>query len=128
VPCSTVDPGIHTFINHGCEGKYNIGLRLPVSESDIEVGTDVFDVYDGMNDVYNPHAERRYHTYDCVGIQALQDIAPGEEVLDNYLIFGGGKDQEDFGENLMELKSMCNGEAGPVAKYEEEQREDDNHL
>jgi hypothetical protein len=53
-------------------------------------------------------------------MSALRDIQAGEEILDNYIMFGGGADQTDFDTNLKELKSMCGGSGGIVHGYEGE--------
>lgn len=121
-PSSSVDSGILTFVNHGCNGTYNIGVVLGESEATVEVGTPVTTVYDARSDVYNPRWERGYHSVDCAGLVAIRDISAGDEILDNYLIFGGGYDQQDFDENLSDLKSMCRGEGGLVHIYEESEK------
>lgn len=109
-------------MNHGCNGSNNIGSRTNWTETSVELGHPVGELYDARNDVYNPQAERAYYSMDCVYMSAIEDIKAEEEILDNYLVFGGGSDQADFDENLAEVKAMCAGEAGIVSSYEEKHK------
>ena len=116
--CASVDSGLFTFANHGCDRSYNFGTPTNATESSIELGIEATSIYDATNDMYNPYNERRYFSLDHNGMKALRDISAGEEMLDNYLIFGGGHDQEDFDDNLDELQRMCSGGNGIVSDYE----------
>ena len=117
-PCSGVDSGIFTFANHGCDRSYNFGAITEQTEATVLFGADPHTIYDDRPDVYNPLHERNYFTFDQEGMRSIKDIEAGEELLDNYLIFGGCHDQKDFEENLMELKNMCSGVPGAVSSYE----------
>ena len=119
VVCASVDPGIFTFANHGCNRSYNIGTPTVETESSIELGVEATTIYDATNEFFNPYSERRYFSLDHNSMRAVRDISAGEEILDNYLIFGGGQDQEDFDDNLRELQQMCSGGNGIVSDYEE---------
>lgn len=122
LPAGGVDAGIMTFVNHGCNGTYNVGTGLEVHEMTMELGRGPEGVYDAENEVYHPFNERQYPHWDCQGFVALRDIGPGEELLDNYLVFGGGDgdDIEDWDKNLRELKNLCSGGTGSISKYEKE--------
>jgi len=121
-----VDPGILTYVNHGCNGSYNVGAKLNETESTIELGQGPAGVYDDDgNDVYNPFDERHFPNWECSKFITLRDIDAGEELLDNYLAFGGGEDTKDWENNLRELKSVCSGGTGKVVMYEEEEKDED---
>jgi hypothetical protein len=110
-----------TFANHGCNGTYNFGTPTSSSEATLELGVPVLSVYDARNDPFNPFIERRYFTLELTHMIAVKDIAAGEELLDNYLPYGGGDDQHDFDANLAELKAMCMGGKGVVSEYEQQE-------
>ena len=118
-----VDPGIMTFVNHGCDGKYNIGAKLNETEASIEFGQGPTKVFGDHldSDAFNPFAERHFPMWDCASFVAHRDIEKGEELLDNYIIFGG-KDWEEFEANLADLKTLCSGGVGKVFEYEEQWR------
>ena len=120
---SGVDPGIMTFVNHGCDGKNNVGATLNETEASIEFGQGPTTVFgDHLDSVaFNPFAERHFPMWDCAGFVAHQDIEKGEEILDNYIIFGG-TDWEEFESNLAALKTLCSGGIGKVFEYEEQWR------
>lgn len=119
-PAAGVDPGILTFVNHGCNGTYNVGARLQVNEMTMKIGLGPEGIYDDSNEIYHPYIERQFPQWDCQGFVALRDIEAGEELLDNYLVFGGGEDVHTWDDNLKELKNMCMGGAGSVLEYEQE--------
>ena len=120
-----VDPGIMTFANHGCNGTYNIGVKLSETEATLDFGDGPSAVYDGDEEkdsnVFNPFQERRFSIEECKNLVALRDIEAGEELLDNYMFYGG-PNAEFFEENLTELKQVCSGGAGLVLEYEEQSR------
>jgi hypothetical protein len=106
-------------MNHGCNGSYNTGTRLPLTEMTVEVGQGPTHVYSDGNDEYNPYAERHFPAWDCGKTIALGDIEEGEELLDNYLPYGSGTDAESWEENLKELRAVCTGSGiGIVSRYE----------
>jgi hypothetical protein len=67
-------------------------------------------------DGFYPFAERHFPLWFCDEFKALHDIERGEELFDNYLVFGG---EEGWDENLIELQEICSGKIGLVAQYEE---------
>jgi hypothetical protein len=107
-----------TFVNHGCNGTYNVGTPLNVNEITALPGVGPGDDFDDLNVAYNPYDDRRFPLWECEKFVALRDIQQGEELFDNYLVFGGSSNTEDWDNNLMELKSVCMGNAGTIAKYE----------
>jgi hypothetical protein len=119
LPTGGVDPGILTFTNHGCNGQYNVGKRLDVNEMTMELGIGPEGIVDDSNELYHPYRERHFPLWGCNEFVALRDIEVGEELLDNYLVFGSGEDAT-WERNLRELKMMCTGGTGKITEYEEE--------
>ena len=109
------------FLNHGCNGSYNVGEKLTETEMSANLGQGPagvwFDV-DAEFDIFNPFLERHFPQHLCSNFRALRDIEAGEELLDNYLVFGG-EDLDEWEDNLVSLKSMCMGEPGKIFEYEE---------
>ena len=109
-------------MNHGCNGTYNIGTPLDVTELTIDTNSEPDEFYSDENDVYNPFSDRHYPAWECSGFVALRDIEAGEELFDNYLVFGGAK-PEDWKQNAKELQSICSGGLGRIATYEAQAEE-----
>lgn len=117
MPSAGIEPSLWSFVNHGCNGTYNIGTPLNVTEVSLTTGTPPNDLYDDENEVFDPFSERHYPAWGCSDFVALRDIEAGEELFDNYLVFGGSK-TEDWLDNLQELQSVCSGGIGLVSSYE----------
>ena len=109
-----VDPGIMTFANHG-------GVKLNETEATLDLGrgsTALYGYDEERSTAFNPFLERHFPLEDCGDFITLRDIQEGEELLDNYLVFGG-YDPEYFEGNLAELKQICSGGVGKVLEYDE---------
>lgn len=112
-----MDPSIFTFINHGCNGTNNVGTKLQLTEATIEVDSELEGIYDQASDEFHPFNERHFPSWKCGDLVAREDIHPGDELFDNYLVFGGVSGWE---ENLQELKYICSGrKIGTVSQYEQ---------
>jgi hypothetical protein len=114
---STVDSGIMTFSNHGCNGTSNLGILSELHELivDPEVCPDVFQHF--LSGPYNPLVERNLFV-NLIATMSSKDVKAGEELLDNYLSFGGA---EYFKENVLGLRQQCAGTAvGEVEEYQNE--------
>ena len=110
-----VDPGILTFMNHGCDGTYNAGSILPFTEATFKPG----DVYaESTFSFYNPFHERHFSYPDCSSNVALRDIQEGEEILCNYLVFQGSFASESG--LVEELRRECAGHRGIISTYEQQ--------
>lgn len=83
-----------------------------------EIGVGPEGIFDDSYELYHPYQERHYPKWSCGEFLSLRDIVAGEEILDNYLVFGGGDDVREWEENLEELKNLCTGGTGFVARYE----------
>lgn len=109
-----------TFANHGCDGTYNVGLN---TEEITEVTADFDNVplaLDGLGrygSIFNPVLDRNRRFSLVGGDVTLRDIKAGEELLDNYLAFIGGKTDWEY--DLQHLRDQCHGQAsGDVTEYE----------
>ena len=76
-------------------------------------------IFDDSNELYHPYWERHFPLWGCNEFVALRDIEAGEELLDNYLVFGGDEDA-NWESNLQELKKLCSGGTGRITEYEKE--------
>ncbi len=107
-----MDSSILTFINHGCNGTYNVdfGSSISARESDYitEQNASMEDKKNNQVKMYDPLTDRRdvggWGTIDV----ALRDIAAGEEILCNYVFFTDN--DEAWLKEVNVLKKICNGE------------------
>lgn len=108
------------FVNHGCEGEYNVGIET----EDDEFSADPDYPIEALNgkshagtSIYNPVVDR--HLYRGGDLSLDEEIDAGEEILDNYLAFVGSEDEWE--EDIEFLRDMCNGKnaKGSVTDYEE---------
>ncbi len=113
---------MQTFVNHGCNGSFNIaGSPSKVEQTITEQNANESDQYSFRNDDidwenYNPSRLRRLHHYNAIFEVALKDISAGEELFTDYLDFVEG---EDWWEEVQELKRICNGkDVGYITKRE----------
>ena len=61
-----VDQGITSFMNHGCNGTYNIGVHLPFNEQNAVLGAGpVANGYDDEVGVYDALSDRMFPMWDC---------------------------------------------------------------
>jgi hypothetical protein len=115
---AAVEPGIMSFLNHGCNGTYNTGMLLTETELTVELGRGPAGIVSYDIPAYHPRMTRHFpSTPDDVNV-ALRDIPAGSELLDNYLVFGGVDNVEYWDENLVDLKNMCSGRSGSITQYE----------
>jgi spermidine synthase len=108
-----VDSGALTFVNHGCNGTYNIGQETDFDESTVNLDA-LPDIVSGKNSAkYSPMIERHlFHS----PVHALRDIKAGEEILDNYLAFTS--EEESWKQDVTDLRELCTGAPGDVTNYE----------
>jgi hypothetical protein len=112
-----VDSALLTFVNHGCNGTYNIGVVTGFDES--TVNTDVIpDELSGKShqgtSTFNPVVDRHLNNNACMNIRAIK---AGEEILDNYLAFSSS--EEDWAQDVIDLRNQCAGLSfGEVTEYE----------
>mmetsp|Transcript_54572 Transcript_54572/g.163036 ORF Transcript_54572/g.163036 Transcript_54572/m.163036 type:complete len:115 (-) Transcript_54572:364-708(-) len=110
-----------TFVNHGCNGTYNVGDYENIEYTEFTV--DAKSVPSDMSDrvllrTYHPIIDRHMGSYLSGGDFALNDIKAGEEILNNYLNF---VENEEWTSDVNHLRAQCSGEAvGSVKKYEDE--------
>jgi hypothetical protein len=117
----TLDSGILTFVNHGCNGTSNISDQSPFTEqsnadpNDPLVLNFIQAMGSGGKDCgYNPALLR--DTTRRLIIKHNKPIMKGEELLDNYITFI--TDVETLVEDLTDLKTQCAGSLGTISEYE----------
>ena len=121
VPQYTVDSSLLTFVNHGCNGTFNLAEPTPFNEFTIDI--DDLDVkppserdsYEFFG-VYNPCEDRRINKYSIVVSNHGRTIEAGQELLDNYIDMAGS--DEYYRENIIELRTECSGALGDVEKWQ----------
>jgi hypothetical protein len=111
-----VDSGILTFINHGCNGTFNMGQQSDYHESNIEGDfiPDVYRYYAGAGLPYTPMADRNVYQGESIAITS-EDVKAGEELRDNYMTYGG---EQGFSKFKEELRKQCAGEFGEIEEYQ----------
>jgi hypothetical protein len=113
----TVDSGLLTFVNHGCNSTYNIAN--PLSQNELELNLSLPPPSDFFDDkrrvsVYHPLYDRSI-PFDETIAHAHKDIRAGEELFDNYLSFGG---ESQFAQQVMALREQCGGVPGEVERFQ----------
>jgi len=86
-PNVMANSGVLAFVNHGCKGSFNTGIRTPFDEftANLDVPRDEIDTCSkshGGTTTFNPVIDRHLQ-FHCD--QSLRDIQAGEEILDNFL-------------------------------------------
>jgi hypothetical protein len=135
-PSAGVDASILTYTNHGCDGTYNTGTQLKVTERTAVLGVGpaangyvAQGAAAGEEYVYNPYRDRKFPDWGCDDTtRALRDIEAGEELLDNYIVFGGSESGVEWEEVLIEVKRMCSGGVGAITQYEESEGRSSSHA
>jgi hypothetical protein len=118
-PSVSIDGSIMTFLNHGCNGTYN--LRMPVPYSFTEFTADLTAYPDELeytfeNEVHNPFVARNHLLYQHGGETVDRDIKAGEEILDFYLNY---YTEEIWERGVTELRAQCLAQGiGTVSSYE----------
>jgi hypothetical protein len=116
-----VEPGIMSFINHGCRGTNNIGWRLIENEMTLDYGhIPKVVVQDSRLPVYHPRVSRHFPLSPNDVTTTLVDIAADSELLDNYLTYGGVASIDAWNAHLGSLKLVCSGGIGSITEYEAE--------
>jgi hypothetical protein len=114
----SVDPSIMTFINHGCNGTYNMGTVTSVTEMNADHDEMPLDIYENVLEsyVYNPFIDRNHHTYLNGYDVLLRDVKAGEELLDNYVTY---LHEGNWKPGLVDYNAQCsNKAAGAIKVYE----------
>ena len=101
-----VDPGITTFVNHGCNGTNNIGVATNYTELTATV-EDMDTMFPQFQYLFDPAGDRLYMSKSSASDVLVHSVQAGDEVLDNYMAFSLKKDWEN---KIQELKSICLGQ------------------
>jgi hypothetical protein len=123
-PGFSVDPNIMTFINHGCNGTYNMAKRLPYTELDVmeermppEIAFEPID-----SSVYNIFIDRSIFILTNAYDRLTRDVKAGEELLDNYLLY---LNEENWKTGLLDYRTQCLKQAqGAIGVYETQTKEE----
>ena len=115
-----VDPGIFTFLNHGCNGTYQTGNVLPVTEQTAPL-TRVPREF--RKEFYNPNLYRnQWVEQGCTGTIG-QSMPANTELFDNYLFLSAGVSLPEWIDVVVEMRRLCSGEKlGVVSAYEQYQQ------
>ena len=122
---TTVDPGIFTLVNHGCNGTYHTNDRLSVTEGTASIH-DIPDTLQRRN-FYDPHLHRR-HWLDqgCIDL-LVESVSAGTEILGNYLYLSEGPVLEEWETSVLGLRTICQGQfsetMSTVTEYEQWEQE-----
>ena len=135
-----VDSSLVTFANHGCNGEWNIGSISDVHEASLQVPEEYLESLSTVDYRRLPHAlrqvlynaipveyqERRGYSYYPVrrifnktAILSHKPISAGDEILDNYMEYGGEVGGATFWHNLINLGRECGGQAGSIEQYQD---------
>lgn len=116
-----VDSAVLCFVNHSCDGKYNVGYNLTMTQATAdpnEVSQDIREKYEGIESVYNPVVDRQVQFQFYKSAVPLRAIKKGEELFDNYLTMCG-KSAEYWKLAVDELRNQCEGkQVGCITEYE----------
>lgn len=88
-----VDSSILSFVNHGCNGNFNVDDTSRILDKESS----------DKNESFDPVFLRRQDST----LTAVRDIEAGDELFCDYTYFSTG---EDFLPALDELNRMCNGD------------------
>ena len=106
-----VEPGPMTFVNHGCNGTYNIDfIRTNITE----VTADLDRMPEEFIQILHPYNPALSLEND--GTIIFRDVKRGEEILGNYLTYID--DAKAWRYDVQELRNDCSGEMGAVERYQ----------
>jgi len=120
-PQYTVDSGLMTFVNHGCNGTFNCGLETNFTEVSIDLDNPptIITEYDRMA-AYDPIEERRISMHQITTLTHDVTLQAGDELFDNYMGYGGVK---YLVMNVEALLEECGGAVGLVEQLQNEANE-----
>ncbi len=101
-----VEKSILTFVNHGCNGEYNMQLLITRNPHVTEQNATLEDV-PANRAVYDPFLDRNQHSTQYMMI-ALRDIKAGEELFCNYVYLT--VEPDEWWDEVQVLKRICNKE------------------
>jgi hypothetical protein len=104
-----------TFINHGCNGTYNMRPKWSRNEMNFQMET----ANQCSERSPDPYTERHYPMFQCHELRSNQNIEAGAELLDNYLRYVGGTGSDHWKESVEEIQHVCSGGKGFITEYEE---------
>jgi hypothetical protein len=109
-----------TFINHGCNSTFNVGIFTDINEFTADIQCPpawlFLETTEGVADIYNPANTRSPSRF--ASLSTHRDMKSKEEFLDNYLSFIGS--EENWEEDILGLRSQCLGGFGQVEEHQQE--------
>lgn len=121
----SVEPSILTFTNHGCNGTYNQGLPMPVTEMNAsltEMPTILDESY-AETYFYDPFTDRSLMLHMHVNEHTLRDLKAGDELLDNYLSY---LSVDNWSQGLADYRAQCALQGvGEITRYQSSATKDE---
>jgi hypothetical protein len=123
-PSVSIDASILTFLNHGCNGTYNLRMAEPYSFTELTADPttypDELEYSTFENQVHNPFVSRNHLLFQHGGETVGRDIKAGEELLDFYLNY---YTPDIWERGVTELRAQCLAQGiGTISSYEESTR------
>lgn len=125
-----VDTSIASFVNHGCNGIFNLGSiwyseikggivspLMTSTNSNLKAKYDGSrnDIFEAFDPLYARHIKQDTEDTDF----ALRDIRAGEELFSNYMEFSNIYEQDEIQETINDLERQCDGEIGLISSIEQ---------
>lgn len=109
-----VEPNFLTFVNHGCNGSYNVDTQSSMGYKNhqhqmTEQTVTQSDFPTLRPQVYSPYLDRHLHHKEVMWNEAIEDIPAGNELLSDYLFYTT-YDADAFHKEAQVLKRICNGQ------------------
>jgi S-adenosylmethionine decarboxylase proenzyme len=100
---SSVDPGIPTSINHGCNGTNVIGVQDPTI-TELTVNPFVLPADEPMEStVFNPYIKRNHLIFSNAKEKTSLNVSAWTELTDNYLAYA----TNEWAKYVNDLKGQC---------------------
>jgi len=118
-----VESNVLTFVNHGCNGDYNIDSYTGIEKKKNKAFFTEQNVTHShfpkkRRPFFSPFLDRHVHLYDVDLNEVTRDIKAGDEILSDYLFYTDSYENSFFSESQV-LKRICNGEeVGLITKAE----------
>jgi len=121
-----IDSGIFTFMNHGCDGSFNIQSKMSdliqdklggIQLTEENTKPEHFDIWRPRKEIFDAYLDRHLSHIGAWQLNAARDMEAGEEILDNYVFHT--EHPELWYKYTQYLHRVCNGEeAGEITKSE----------
>lgn len=116
-----VEPTFMTFVNHGCNGTFNVIEWNSYVQKHFVTEQDATprDYSHWRDEVYDLSSDRHQYSSALMYSVATRDIKAGEEILSNYVFYTS--EEHLWWQDVMSLQRICSGEeVGFITKTEQE--------